>query len=314
MRKAFTLAAAVSLLSFSSAAKAHVPEGLVLGVWQWPTTHLPVMDGDISEWDVVPDNLWLSAFSEFNGEPLNTVVAGEVGAEVNAADLNFRWTQGWNDELDRLYFTYDRFDDLWDRDAGGVGGAGGDDSFEINIDANHGGDVSWFGANDFDTEEEVARNRGRLNQMSHYRWPPMEPIGWNWLWASSATWHDTEPYSCCGDSFTLNGAHGTEATMQAEWWTIAWDDFDHESPDNSIQHDFVENEIIGLSISVIDNDVGTDNETDKAFAAWRLGGQRCGNGDGKCATDFILLPAQLDLLPTAVEDDSWGHIKASYMR
>jgi len=262
----------------------------------------------------VPDNLWLSAFSEFNGEPLNTVVAGEVGAEVDAADLNFRWTQGWNDELDRLYFVQDRFDDLWDRDAGGVGGAGGDDSFEINIDANHGGDVSWFGADDFDTEEEVARNRGRLNQMSHYRWPPMEPIGWNWLWASSATWHDTEPYSCCGDSFNLNGAHGTEATLQAEWWTVAWDDFDHESPDNSIQHDFVENEIIGLSISLIDNDIGTDKETDRAFAAWRLGGQRCGNGDGKCATDFILLPVQNELLPTAVEDDSWGHIKASYMR
>ena len=88
------------------------------------------------------------------------VVAGEVGAEVNTADLTFRWTSGWNDELDRLYFVYDRFDDMWDRDAGGVGGAGGDDSFEINLDANHGGDVSWFGADDFDTEEEVLRNRG----------------------------------------------------------------------------------------------------------------------------------------------------------
>ncbi len=314
MRKAFALAAAVSLLSFSSVAIAHVPEGLVLGVWQWPTTHLPVMDGDISEWDVVPGNLWLSAFSEFNGEPLNTVVAGEVGAEVDAADLNFRWTQGWNDELDRLYFVQDRFDDVWDRDGGGIGGAGGDDSFEINIDADHGGDVSWFGADDFDTEEEVARNRGRLNQMSHYRWPPLEPIGWNWMWASSATWHDVEPYSCCGDSFTLNGAHGTEATLQAEWWTVAWDDLDHESPANSIQHDFVENEIIGMSISIIDNDIGTDADTDAAFAAWRLGGQRCGNGDGKCATDFILLPVQNELLPTAVEDDSWGRIKASYMR
>ena len=62
------------------------------------------------------------------------------------------------------------------------------------------------------------------------------------------------------------------------------------------------------------NDIGTDAETDARFAAWRLGGQRCGNGDGKCITDFILLPAQPDLLPSAVENDSWGHIKASYMR
>ena len=135
MRKTLTLAVVASVLGFNTASYAHVPEGLILGVWQWPSSHLPVMDGDISEWDVVPENLWLNAASEYNGELLTTVVAGEVGAELNTADLNYRWTSGWNDELDRLYFVYDRFDDLWDRDAGGIGGAGGDDSFEINIDA-----------------------------------------------------------------------------------------------------------------------------------------------------------------------------------
>ena len=125
MRKSLTIGAALALLGFNTASYAHVPEGLVLGVWQWPSSHLPVMDGDISEWDVVPENLWLNAASEYNGELLTTVVAGEVGAELNTADLNYRWTSGWNDELDRLYFVYDRFDDLWDRDAGGIGGAGG---------------------------------------------------------------------------------------------------------------------------------------------------------------------------------------------
>ena len=49
MRKLLTLSAAVSLLGLSSPSFAHVPEGLILGVWQWPTSHLPVMDGDISE-------------------------------------------------------------------------------------------------------------------------------------------------------------------------------------------------------------------------------------------------------------------------
>ena len=100
----------------ASSVTAHVPEGLIFGAWNWPTTHLPNLDGDISEWDVVPENLWLNAASEYNGELLTTVVAGEVGAELNTADLNYRWTSGWNDELDRLYFVYDRFDDLWDRD------------------------------------------------------------------------------------------------------------------------------------------------------------------------------------------------------
>ncbi len=95
---------------------------------------------------------------------------------------------------------------------------------------------------------------------------------------------------------------------------MGWDDFDHASPENSVQHAFSENDIVGLGIAIIDNDVGTDQSTDLRFAAWRMGGQRCGNGDGKCITDFILLPAQMELLPTAVENDSWGHIKASYMQ
>ena len=70
-------------------------------------------------------------------------------------------------------------------------------------------------------------------------------------------------------------------------------------------------EIIGIGIQVVDNDLGPDAD-DPRTAKWALGGQPCINGDGACGSDYILLPIQADLLPTAVEDNSWGHIKASF--
>jgi len=313
MRKMLTLTAVVSLLSLSTTAFAHMPEGLTLGVWQWPSTHLPVMDGDTSEWDILPDNVWIDPFSEIDGVLLMQAVAGEEGREPDSADLNFRFAVGWNDELDRIYLTFDRFDDVWDRDDVDTGTdvGGGDDSFEVHIDADHGGEKMHFSGSDFEDDDERVRNNGRFVHASHYRFPKLS--NWNWMWDSSATWHDVEPYSCCPDSYTLDGAHGTEATIKAEWWTVAWDDLDHQSPENSIQHDFQQGETIGMGIGVIDNDLGTEEGANSKSAAWRFG-ERCAALDGACLSDFRLLPVDEARLPTAVEGDSWGHIKASYMQ
>ena len=305
MRKLFALAAAALMLT-STASMAHFPEGQIFGAWQWPSDQLPNLDGDISEWNVLPAELWIDIFQ-------TEVAEGDIGREIDPANLNFRVAVGWNDELDRVYYVYDRFDDIWDRDAGGFGCCGQDDSIEIFLDSDHSADRFAFWDGDFEDAEERARNNGRTNQTGHYRWPALEPFGFYWFWLSSSTWHDKEPYSCCPDSFNLDGAHGTESNFQAEWYTVGWDDFDHNSPENSVRHDFVEGEIIGVGIQVVDNDNGPSKD-DPRTAKWALGGQPCINGDGACGSDYILLPIQADLLPTAVEDNSWGHIKASFGR
>ena len=69
---------------------------------------------------------------------------GDVGREKDRSNLFFRFAMGWNDELDRIYYVFDRFDDVWDRDAGGVGCCGQDDSIEIGLDSDHSG--GWFHA------------------------------------------------------------------------------------------------------------------------------------------------------------------------
>lgn len=293
------IAAGLSLLS-AGALLAHVPEGQVFGAWQWPTAQLPNLDGDISEWNVLPQELWIIIDQ-------TTVAEGDVGREIDYSNLWFRYAMGWNDELDRIYCVYDRFDDNWDRDGGGVGCCGQDDSIEVSIDADHSAGWFWDSGG---TDEEIARARGRQAQTAHYRWPALAPFGWKWFWMTSADWHDKEPYACCATSFNLKGSQGTEATMQAEWYTVAWDDFDYHGPESSIRHNFVEGEIIGSGLQVIDNDNGT--EEDPKTAKWALGGQSDIYGNASSISDFILLPVDTENLPSAVENDTWGHIKASF--
>ena len=58
-KKIAVLAAVMSLVS--SSAFAHIPEGTIYGAFQWPTDKLPVLDGDISEWDVLPAEVWIDS-------------------------------------------------------------------------------------------------------------------------------------------------------------------------------------------------------------------------------------------------------------
>lgn len=303
MKKRAVVLIGAAVLLCVSAAFAHVPEGIIFGAWQWPTSHLPTLDGDISEWEVLPEEIWVDIYQ-------TTVAEGDIGREIDTANLWWRFAMGWNSELDRVYYVFDRFDDIWDRDGGGFGCCGQDDSIEVSVDADHSGGWFWEQNAESMTEDEIKRTRGRQAQTSHYRWPPLEPFGWKWFWMTDANWHDKEPYACCQDSYTLKGSHGTEATFQAEWYTVAWDDFNWQDPAGSIRHDFVEGEIIGSGLQVVDNDNGT--EEDPKTAKWALGGQSDIYGNADSISDFILLPVDAERLPTAVENNSWGQIKASF--
>ena len=58
MRKPILLAAA-GLFAFNSATIAHDPPDFLAPVWQWPGNAVPVIDADMSEYDIVPAEYWL---------------------------------------------------------------------------------------------------------------------------------------------------------------------------------------------------------------------------------------------------------------
>jgi hypothetical protein len=304
MKKGVFFAVLCLCLGLASSALAHKPEGVVRTVFQWPAGLEPALDGDLSEWDIVPEDYFLTT-----KDHVETNLG--KGNNFDESNLALRVAVGWSKGTNRLYFMMRRFDNLYDRN--GVGGAaGGDDSWEIEVDADHGGESIWVGEDEVPdpTERELAQ--GRWAQTSHNRFPPLEPFGWKWFWVSKSTWHDKQPWADYG--FRLDGqANSGEATAYVEIMSAAWDDFNFNGPDLSVLHEFKDNEIMGLAWGVIDHD--SNAEDDSGHNGWW---GITGDGDqwrtAAAASDFLLAPMDPRVqFPTAVEGNSWGRIKAVFV-
>ena len=309
MKKAAFLSILCLCVGLIGTASAHIPEGVVRTAFQWPEGQNPTLDGNLSEWDLVPEDYSIGMDD------------GHLDAEGNAdydfADLNLRVIIGYSQSTEMIYFMMERFDDHYDRDGQG-GGAGGDDSWEVHIDGDHTGDTMRVRPDDIEDEDERQLAQGRGAQAYHTRFPPLGDTGgdsWTWFWMSAATWHTDSQFGDWG--FSLDGdLNSGEATAFIEFSKVAWDDFLFTSAGESTIHDMVENEIIGLNWQVVDHDGnGPDATVDKN---WYLSGATDSWRTAASATDFLLAPidprVDFSMIPSAVEAESWGRIKAVFVQ
>lgn len=298
----------LGLCLVAAPAFAHIPDGAQWTAFQWPDGTTPTLDGDLSEWEIVPDDYIINMDDQH--------LDAEGNADYDFADLNLKIIVGYSASTDMLYFMMERFDDHYDRDGEG-GGAGGDDSWEVHIDGDHTGDrMRWN--KDIEDEDERQLAQGRESQAYHTRFPPLGDTGgdsWTWFWMSAATWHTDAQYGDWG--FQLDGSlNSGEATAFIEFSKAAWDEFIFTSPGESTLHDFNENEIIGLNWQVVDHDGnGADAKVDKN---WYFSGANDSWRTTASATDFLLAPVDprvdFSAIPTAVEAGSWGRIKAGFVQ
>jgi len=314
--KKFALFAAVALCAgYVSVASAHVPEGQLYTAFQWPDTHIPVLDGNLSEWDIVPSDyeITLEDHVDANGE-----------TDFNFASLNIRMIVSYNANDDKIYFMSERFDDYYDRN-GQEGGAGGDDSWEMHHDGDHAGDDMWVSADTFPDPDERALNMGRFAQTYHTRFPELPGstgeggATWSWFWVSQSTWHDSPQYMDYG--FTIDGEiNNGEATTFVEFNRVSWDEFLWNDEANSVIHDMVPEEIIGYGWQIVDH--GTedlDSGGENSPRSWYISGAADAWRTAASATDFLLAPldprVDFGSIPqTAVEEATWGRIKEGFVR
>ncbi len=97
-------------------------------VFQFPANMIPRIDGDTSDWSMVPDDYAIGA-----DELLDTVNANPV----DTRNFDVRVKVGWVKGLDRLYVLYEAYDDCWNFDLPGLGG----DMFEVVRTATFGRDA-----------------------------------------------------------------------------------------------------------------------------------------------------------------------------
>lgn len=214
-----------------------------LGVFQFPHSSIPRMDGDFSDWDMVPDSYAVRV--DRTGDDIGNRTVPDVSMKVG-------WVSGEN----RLYFLYEAYDDCWDFDAMGIRG----DALEVAVDADRSGGVHFSpfrpdspGMPDMHSYFTTGNVH---EQVYTVMTPPAAGKSWAVVWGPQK-WLGEFPWanSACDYSFS----HGEGGKLRMEFYLTPFDRADISGPGGSVPSTLSEGKTIGLWLAVGDFDGGEGN-------------------------------------------------------
>ena len=275
----------------------HYPEGVAYRAFQFPDHLVPIIDGDLKDWEVVGDSY-----------PILTGQFYDLITEVEARDsddLSVRLMVGWNKVVNRLYIAAQVRDDMHqiDRLAGSAMVLWEDDAMELFIDADHsGGQFANF--TELSPEERIRRNGVEANHFVLAGPPPDEDFFVNY---SAAAWYALPDGPYTGAAVEFVGVLGGEGVTNYEVMLVPFNRVDINAVFQSEEHLLQEGEILGFNVEFNDFDV----HSERYDAKWSLSGQYNSNRFSDRFTDLILMPLEGTFQVTAVESRAWGRLKAS---
>ena len=295
------------IVACASIGSAHEPPGEVYFAFQFPLHAVPVIDGDISDWDVVDPEIFEISVE---GGHIQETVRGDDSGELS--DFNARSMWAWNEEMNRVFSFAFVVDDHLDNDRDDPTIFNWDDDWHFVLDADHsGGDMFTNDWNQLDDPERraVMFVTGQLWQI-HV--PPIDGY-WAFKYIEATDWETTgreipfPEYAQVG--WARTGETGGPGTYTYEIMMTPWETWSWDGPEQSTIVDLEVGNIIHVGSLAKDYDTNPDRyEGSYDFPAvhnvWR---------NANLMGDMELLEVDDSLFPTAVENDSWGRIKSHYL-
>lgn len=289
------------ILAGAVAASAHNPPGELFFAAQFPDNIVPRMDGNLSDWDIVP----IDPYTIRNDRLYSPVAEIQpVGrGEIDASDINIRHLMGWNDNLNKLYFMTEVFDNIHNIDRENPSAFWQDDAWEVEVNPDH------SSTEEHNVEGESANNIS-------YKWavPPVEGAyqfyrpnrGIAWF-IDGSSWVDFG-WGFEGDQFGESTYFYELAITPIQSMPTG----DDVTEDQVVVHDLEEEEIIHLSMTVGDFDEPcTECVLESYHGFWTTSPESCCTG----TNDVVLAPVEpsiADFAATAIEEVTWGQIKAGF--
>lgn len=301
MRKSlFGVLALALVLGLAGGASAHIGDTMYL-FYEIPdadVADLDLQDGSIDDWlDIVGDPS-LNA-TDFFADP----GVGD-GAPYDPADMDYRIWFGWNSSSSTIWGAMERTDDVYINEYAG-GNVGDlwrwDTTIEFMVDGDHTGGEYGFNAGNCEdcTEEEInlVNNRQAQQFTAIGVSPDIYTVGYQ---GKAQDWYLQMPYTQGGGA-----VYGTNpVTSVTELMVTPMDNLIYNDEAASVASTLTAGRVIGFQISVPDWDVAG---TYHAFHT--LTGQEATWRFAERFADARLVGADGG---TAVGDDSWGRIKASF--
>ena len=260
-----------------------------LKVFQFPRNAIPRIDGDFSDWDIVPESysIGIDRMREDNG----------YYSSPDPSNLDVRMKVGWVEGENRLYFMYEARDNFWDFETLGLRG----DVLEVVVDGDRSGGphIARFRPEGEKTSEMESyfTFQNVHAQNYHIMTPPARGESWTMVWGPQQ-WLKDFPWA--NQAYDYSFSHGEGGLLRMEFYITPFDSADARGPEFSVPSSLKEGGHIGLCWAVIDFDGGEKNN-----GFWNLSPHHTMYGDASLEMDFVLCPLE----PSFKEDisASWEH-------
>ena len=308
MKRIAILLAVFALAALPNTSQAHWDAGTVWFVVQFPDGATPTIDGNHGDWDGVPASYGIdnSVFNDARG----LVPEGWSNADWDVTDFSMLHRVGWNDTDNKIYMATQTFDDEHNMDR--TSHWSEDDSWEVSFTYNHDAYADDGGYSDINDENISINTRYNFAVPIHPTlgdWFWMRPgdlTGTEWIWPGT-DWLEFN-YTWDGDEFG-------ESTYYYEMGLTPIGSFPKGleggyQPEDVEAWDLEEGQIIHISIVQIDNDGDFNNyRTPGCCGYWSTLDNCCA-----AVNDWFLAEPDPAFVAssTAVEEDSWGRIKANF--
>ena len=273
-------------------------------VFQFPADQIPRIDGDASDWALVPDSYAVDGSQLLDVE--------EPHLPPNPKDCVVRIKVGWVKGLNRLYFLYEATKPKWDFGSPGLRA----DTFEVVVDGDaSGGPLIDKGHAEFWTPEHVGASRAvpddrisvneahwaihGVQAQNYHIFTPAEGKDWCMAWGSP-TWTKEFPFANAATHYDFRPGEGGKLTL--EFWITPFDYAGPEGPQRAVASVLSENKIIGLSWALMEYGNATNNHH---LHFWNLSRHFTMYGDASELCAFRLMPLEPQFLKPIGAQWSW---------
>ncbi len=246
--------------------------------FQVPDNRLPVIDGDLSDWDLVGEEYAQDTHDliEYNRK---------LGRGYDLHNLDIRVRTGYSVNKSRIYVAVEYWDDFHNLDRVVTNGKdlGNDDIFELVVDAdNSGGD--FIGNLD---PRHMSTHAQNYHIYTHQR--DGEHV---WVWGPQR-WLGETPYSAWASRY--GRPHGSAGLSTLEFYVTPFNYAHPEAPGLSAPARMAVGDTIGLDYAVLDR----DDDEEQVVKFWALADTVLMYRNADYLPNFVLAPLEpaLSLLP-----------------
>ncbi len=245
-------------------------------IFQFPANMIPRIDGDTSDWSMVPDSYSIGT------DQLTDDTGRHKTSDRKTLDVRVK--VGWVKGLDRLYFLYEAYDNYWDFTHTGLH----NDILEVVVDGDLSGGplIARFRPDTLQNFWDAYFNFQSVHAQNYHIFTPAVGKEWAMIWGPQK-WLARLPYS--NEAYSYHFKPGESGKLILEFWITPFDYASADGPAHSVESKLYENKIIGLSWAVLDYD---DVNSSKEDGFWNLSHKHTMYGRASQLVMFRLMPLE----------------------